>query len=112
MPYVSRNSQGIIVEAHDSPMNRDMSWLEHDNPELGAFLAQTKVVQQARLNLATTDLDMARVIEDLVDVLISKNIFIFTELPVPVQEKLSSRKQLRADMCSLTNLIGDDEGIF
>jgi hypothetical protein len=41
-----------------------------------------------------------------------KDVFIFTELPQPVQDKLCSRKRLRNELHSLENLIGDDEGIF
>jgi hypothetical protein len=112
MPYVSRNEQGIISEIHQTSLNGQEIWLENDDPELLIFLQQNPKTELAKHSLAITDLDMVRTIEDLVDLLMSKNIFIFTDLPLPVQEKLSLRKQLRKDMHSLDNLIGEDDGIF
>lgn len=112
MPYVSRNDKGMIVQVQHSCLDGQMPWLDDDDPELKAFLSQAQVAEQAKQNLATTDLEMVRIIEDLVDLLMSKNVFIFTELPLPVQEKLGLRKQFRKEMHSLDNLIGDDEGIF
>jgi len=112
MPYVVRNSAGAITEIHDSPSASDSQWLESTDPEMINFLQRMKMSEQVNRTLSSTDYEMVRVIEDLVDLLIEKKIFIFTELPPAVQEKLGARKQLRKDMRSLNNLINEDDDIF
>ncbi len=62
--------------------------------------------------LNSTDSEMLRIVEDLIDVLMEKQIFVFTELPEAVQAKINVRKQLRKDMGSLDGLINDDDSIF
>ncbi len=62
--------------------------------------------------LNSTDSEMLRIVEDLIDVLMEKQIFVFTELPEAVQAKINARKQLRKDMGSLDGLINDDDSIF
>jgi len=112
MPYVSRNSAGAIIEIHDAPPAGDSQWLESTDPEIVNFLQRMRMSEQVNRTLSSTDYEMVRVIEDLVDLLIEKKIFIFTELPQAVQEKLGARKQLRKDMRSLNNLINEDDDIF
>ena len=50
--------------------------------------------------LSQTDIGLARVLEDLVDVLITRGLIQFTDLPEAAQAKLLERRQTRA---SLTN---------
>ena len=50
------------------------------------------------LALQSSDADIARVTEDLIYLLIQKNIILFTELPEVVQTKLLSREQLRGEL--------------
>ena len=112
MPYVSRNSEGDIVEIHNSPPEENSQWVEMNHPEVVQFLSQIETLDQAKSVLSSTDYEMIRIIEDLVDLLVVKQVIIFTELPVIVQEKLGVRKKLRKDMATLENLIGDENKIF
>ena len=112
MPYVSRDKNNAIIELHNSPPEPDSQWLEINNPEILDFLAKIKTSKQARSTLSATDKEMVRVIEDVIDLLIAKHLCLFTDLPEVVQTKLGARKQIRKDMQSLDNLIGDDEDIF
>lgn len=112
MPYVTRNSAGLVIELSSIPIGDSPDWLEASHPDVQRFLQQNKILEQVKSALVNTDLDMVRIIEDLVDLLMIKDVFIFTELPQPVQDKLCSRKRLRKELHSLENLIGDDEGIF
>lgn len=45
--------------------------------------------------LGRLDLDMVRVIEDVIDILIDKNVMLFTDLPHAVQSKILFKKQVR-----------------
>lgn len=49
-----------------------------------------------------SDASVVRVLEDLIDLLIAKQIILFTELPQDAQAKLLGRKELRARL-------GDDQ---
>lgn len=112
MPYISRNDAGEITGVHHSPQEAEAEWLEGDDPQLHQFLHSCALTEQPRLSLSNSDSDMIRVIEDLVELLISKNVFTFTELPEAVQHKLGSRKQWRQDLGMLTNLIDKEDTIF
>ncbi|MFW5443692.1 MAG: hypothetical protein ACKE51_05220 [Methylococcaceae bacterium] len=112
MPYISRNEKGEIIEIHDSPVSNNDQWLEANHPDILTYLSGVEKTDQAMKALTNTDVEMVRVVEDVIDLLMKKQIFIFTELPEAVQTKLNARKQLREDMNSLGNLINDDDAIF
>ncbi len=111
MPYISRNEKGKIVTLHKSSTD-DGQWVDKSDPEFLEFLKNLEK-GQARNALTSTDQEMVRVVEDLIDLLMKKQIFIFTELPNAVQLKLNERRQLRKDINSLGTLINeDDDAIF
>jgi hypothetical protein len=58
--------------------------------------------------LAESDQSLVRVLEDLIDTLIGKNLIQFTDLPDPAQAKLLERRTLRHSVNAL-NLIEDDD---
>lgn len=59
--------------------------------------------------LSTSDAELVRVLEDLIDVLIANGTIRMTDLPPKALEKLTSRKQTRRKLNNPLNLIGDDE---
>jgi hypothetical protein len=61
--------------------------------------------------LSESDAAIARVLEDLVDVLITRGVIQFTDLPEAAQNKLLNRRQTRAMLKdSLQLLPGDGDG--
>ena len=112
MPYITRDNKGEIIELHNSPDKGDDNWIEPGNPEVLDFIKRIETTEKARQALTNTDTEMVRVVEDLIDILMERQVFIFTELPEAVQAKLSARKQLRKDMNSLENLINEDDSFF
>lgn len=61
--------------------------------------------------LSQSDTAIARVLEDLVDVLISRGVIQFTDLPAAAQDKLLSRRQTRAQLKNSLDLLpGDGDG--
>lgn len=58
--------------------------------------------------LSETDADLARVTEDLIDVLLKRGVIQFTDLPDAVQRKLLQRRQTRSDFSHHLKLLGDD----
>ena len=57
----------------------------------------------------SSDLEFIRVLDDVIDLLISKNIILFTELPEVVQEKYTQRNQMRERRRESLNLLEDEE---
>lgn len=112
MPYVTRDEKGVIVAIHQDQGEESRPWEDANHPDVIAFIKNIDKPHAVKQALTGTDNEMARVIEDLVDLLMEKQIFVYTELPEAVQAKLNVRKQLRQDMNSLGNLIDNDEDIF
>lgn len=58
--------------------------------------------------LAESDQALIRVVEDLIDTLIAKDLLHFTDLPEAAQAKLLERRSLRRSVNAL-NLLQDDD---
>ena len=112
MPYVNRNERGEVIQLSDMPNKEGSEWLEVGHPDVIEFLQQPSQANELKKSLSSSDSEMVRVVEDLVDLLMEKQVFVFTELPEAVQDKLNKRKKLRHDVNALSNLIGDDENIL
>jgi len=112
MPYVNRNDQGKITQLLDASSGEGSEWLELNHPDVVEFLQHPANEAELKKSLESSDGDMVRVVEDLVDLLMEKQVFVFTELPEAVQGKLNARKKLRHDVSAISNLIGDDDNIL
>jgi len=112
MPYVNRNERGDVIQLLDMPNKESCEWLEVDHFDVIEFLRQSPQANELKKSLSSSDSDMVRVVEDLVDLLMEKQVFVFTELPEAVQDKLNRRKKLRHDVNALSNLIRDDDNIL
>lgn len=63
--------------------------------------------------LSQLDADFIRVLEDLIDALVSNGTLRLTDLPAEALEKLSQRKRARARLRDSLDLIDEDEeGLF
>jgi hypothetical protein len=89
MPYVRRNAEGLIESLHRSA-DQTTEFLADGDGELQAFIGVARPADFDRL-----DADFVRVIEDLIDTLIVKNVLNITDLPEQAQAKLLARKSFR-----------------
>lgn len=127
MPYVARNPQGRIVGVSDRPTRLAREMLPTNHPEVQAFLRSAGppgagrggapagrgvAPNEARSQLSQSDGGMARITEDLIDLLIAKNIINFTDFPSEAQKKLISRRALRRNLSTLSNLVSDQDDIL
>lgn len=105
MPYVLRDAQGAIscVWAQ-APDGVSVEFIDANAPELMAFMGLPAEVGFSRL-----DQDFIRVIEDLLDLLIHKNVIRLTDLPPDAQHKLLSRKGARERMRGEAGLLDDSD---
>ncbi len=111
MPFIRRNAQGAIDSLHRrEDADGAHEFLPDDHPEVRAFVGLG--APAAAGGFASLDADFIRVIEDVIDTLISKNVINITDLPVEAQTKLFGRKgyRERANRDAL-RLFGDDEAI-
>ena len=58
--------------------------------------------------LRQSDVELSRVLEDLIDVLINRGLIQFTDLPNAAQNKLLQRRQTRAQYARRLELLADD----
>lgn len=58
--------------------------------------------------LSQSDIGLARVLEDVIDVLITRGVIQFTDLPDEAQAKLLERRQTRASLSNRLQLLPMD----
>ena len=91
--FVKRNASGDIVAISKMADGEICEYLPDRARELEGFIQSDKDHHQQLL--VQSDLDMARVLEDVVNLLIERHIIRFTDLPEAAQSKLLSRRHLR-----------------
>lgn len=107
MFFVRRNASGEIMALSKEMASEYSEQLDANHPEVLKFLSHSGEV------FNDLDTSLIRVIEDLVDVLIDKNVLRLTDLPLPAQEKLLSRKKVRSSLKnSLNILVDNDQGLI
>lgn len=105
MPYVKRDEKGNVVAASLAADAGCPEEVAASDPALAVFL---QGMESEVSTLLASDLDLIRVLEDVVELLIAKGVILFTELPADAQQKILRRQRLRARVGDLQNLIGDD----
>jgi len=111
MPFVARNEDGRITAISERQTKTATEFMEASEPEVQAFI-RGATPDSMRRRLVGTDTEMARITEDLIDVLISRNIINFTDLPIQAQKKLVARQKIRRNLSALSNLVSDSDDIF
>jgi hypothetical protein len=106
MPYVCRGLDGRIDSLHRHPAPAHNEFLPDDHAEVLAFVG---VAPAQRQEFERLDADFVRVIEDVIDTLIIKNVINITDLPGEAQAKLMARKTFRERVTKHSlKLFGDD----
>lgn len=90
MFYVLRDASGQISSLHRDPVVGAQT-LPEDHPEVRQFMGVDSEHQQ----FATLDASFLRVLEDVIDALIRRNVLCITDLPMEAQLKLFDRKHFR-----------------
>ena len=112
MPYVTRDGDGHITAVHANQSKQAPERLPADDPELREFIAVTGESTQLESALLSSDLELVRVLEDLIAVLIDKRIIMLTDLPQEAQQKLARRYDLRSRLSDLGTIIAEQEEIL
>ena len=105
MPYVIRDNDRRIVAVSETAIDGFEEEVQADDQQLSGFL---NAVEGNSHSLAGTDLSFIRVLEDVIELLISKNIITFTDLPTAAREKMLERQHLRDSLQNRLDLLDDE----
>ena len=110
MAFVKRDESGAIEAITLNPADDNSpEVVDPTSEEIITFLFGGTLDAGAQESWIAADLSLARVVEDVVDVLIKKKIIEITDFPIPAQQKLISRRGKRNDYGYLTELFPEDE---
>lgn len=93
MAFIFKDASGVVVAASASENFGD-GWVfvEDDSKEYLAFMEQTLAKNSS---FRESDIQLARVLEDLISILIDSNVIRFTDFPVAAQKRLNERQSMR-----------------
>lgn len=105
MAYILKNIEGEIIAASpDTQLTAD--WVEVDNTDHQylTFLENELIKHHT---FRESDIRLARVLEDLISILIDRSLISYTDFPSAAQKRLNERQSLRHK--NRLNLLGDDD---
>jgi len=105
MAYILKNEAGAIIAASpDTQVTPDWVEVENTNAEYLEFLDNEL---KKHHTFRESDIQLARVLEDLISILIDRSLISFTDFPSAAQKRLNERQSLRHK--NKLNLLGDDD---
>lgn len=109
MVYVQRDGQGNLLRVESQPFEGMNDTLAYQSEELRQWLdARTEV--RSRLDLLRqSDLEVIRVLEDVVNVLVERGVIRYTDLPEAARRKLDERAVARAELEGLADHPCDED---
>jgi hypothetical protein len=112
MPYVNRDENGKIIALATKPGEGVTERLSASDPEVLAFLQESESDSLPREFLTSSDLELVRALEDVIDLLVEKKVINFTELPDEVQHKLLNRQYAREKLQDEGSLLIEGKDIL
>ena len=107
MAYVYRNNEGKIVANSTVEISGEgWTYIESDSKEYIEYLENILIKNSP---FRESDLQLARVLEDLINILIERDVIRFTDFPPAAQKRLNDR-QLMRKKTQLSTLL--DDGVF
>lgn len=108
MAYILKNSQGEVIAASATEKPGNEWVFAEDNSRQYLDFLESSLTRSDPFR--ESDIHMARVLEDLITLLIERNVIRFTDLPAPAQKRLNDRQSLRRKT-QLSNLLDDNDHI-
>lgn len=99
MAYIKRDKKGRIQALYIDKTDEAEEKADLSSPEILEFFAQSD--NETKFNFILSDLQFIRVLEDLIDILIEKNIITITDFPAAVIEKLLERHKIRQHLINM-----------
>lgn len=110
MVYVQRDAEGRLLRVEHDPFEGMNETLAVESEELQRWIASREEVKERLASLKDSDLELVRVLEDVVTALVKKGVIRYTDLPEAARRKLDQRAVTRAEIEGLSGLLGDDDG--
>jgi len=105
MAYILKNKEGAIIAASpDTQVTPD--WVEVENTD-AEYLDFLDNELKKHHTFRESDIQLARVLEDLISILIDRSLISFTDFPSAAQKRLNERQSLRHK--NKLQLLGDDD---
>jgi hypothetical protein len=109
MAYILKNAGGGIIAASATEnLGQDWLFVENDAKEYLDFLEHSLTEGDA---FRESDIHLARVLEDLIALLVARNTIRFTDLPQAAQKRLNERQSMR-QKTQLSGLLDETTGII
>ncbi|MCX7103474.1 MAG: hypothetical protein NTX38_18815 [Methylobacter sp.] len=109
MAYVIKDAHGIIKAGSPNQIDSaDWVFIAGDSREYLDFLEASLTEQNP---FRESDIELARVLEDLISLLIERDVIHFTDFPEQAQQRLIKRQNLRLSDKKL-NLIDNETNLF
>ena len=112
MPYIQRDDDNQVIAIYAEAPSEDTEHLAASHPDVIAFLNLNSSEEQSLQFLTSSDYELVRVLEDLIELLIEKNVVLFTELPFAAQHKLVQRRRARQNLNEENTLMIDEDDIL
>ncbi len=112
MPYVTRDQEGRVIALHANRNGEAQEDLAANDPDLLSFVGSHVRLADIQSELEASDLELIRIIEDLITVLIDNGIIKLTDLPLAAQKKLSQRGKLRARLGDLCDMAAETDEVM
>ncbi len=109
MAFVERDSDGKILAIVRETANPLPEQVDPGSKEVAEFLFGAGLAENLGENWLAADLSLSRVIEDLVDILIKKELLEITDFPLQAQQKIIGRRGKRNDFGYLAQLFPSDD---
>ncbi|MFZ6046671.1 tryptophan synthase subunit beta [Pseudomonas sp. CR3202] len=110
MVYVQRDEKGGILRLDHEPFDGMTQTLSASDPEVRIWFAG-RGLHDHLMALQRSDLELVRVIDDLVQVLVSLGLLNYTDLPEPARRKLQHRAEARSRVRELGGLLTDETAL-
>jgi hypothetical protein len=109
MAYVFRSAQGSVIAASATEnLGKGWEFVEDNAKEYLAFLENAFA---ENVPFRESDIQLARVLEDLISMLIERNVIRFTDFPEAAQKRLNDRQSMRKKT-QLSKLIDENLNII
>lgn len=107
MAYILKNKEGVIIAASpDTQVSAE--WVEVENSDTD-YLNFLDAELKKHHTFRESDIQLARVLEDLIGILIERSLISYTDFPSAAQKRLNERQTLRHKN-NLHTLLSDDDG--
>lgn len=111
MPYIERDKDHKIIAIYkDRKPGLEKACIVSDSEVMAFLLADQEFNQENNLSMLASDIVFVCVLEDLIDILIKKNIVLFTDFPEEAIKRMQEREKLRERLQQFRSALPGDEG--